>query len=139
MFRSIRLPTAVLIAVLAVLSCGKSATAPKPPPELPNDPNANAPGLAYVNHFLPDTQWIDLTPTTDDVEIKNIKLYFQMDPNSAWSPMGTRLNGDPIVRRNTVASLEVVAPQFGHAPYAATLTLSLRRTPYRTWFRVKVY
>ena len=139
MSRQVRHLAVALFLVLVAGSCGKSATAPKPPAELPNDPSATPPAFSYVNHFQADTQWVEISPTSDDVEIGSIKLYFQVDPGSAWVQMYTRTTGGPIVQRGAQVLIAVDGPKFGHAPNAATLHLSTRRKPYRTWFNVVPY
>lgn len=131
-----------LIALGLMGSGCKSSTKPAPPAELPNDPNAAAPALSPVGHFMPDTQWIEITPTTDDVEIRDIDLGFQFGSSGGggWTPMHARLVGGNVIRRNTTGYIEVLSPQMpGNPPiYAAILWLNVRRTAYRTWFHVRV-
>ncbi len=81
---------------------------------------------------------MEITPTTDDVEVRDIQLSFQYEAGAAWVRMSTRLTGGPVIRRSTTAAIEVLNPWAGHTVYAAMLWLNIRRTPYRTWFRVRV-
>jgi len=129
----------VVVLALLLTACGKSSTKPQPPQELPNDPNAGAPALGYANHFSADTQWVEVTPTTDDVEVRNIRLYLQYAPGGGWMQMYPRLVGASELQRNTTRVIEVTNPWKGHDVYAATLSLDIRRTPYRTWFHLQVY
>lgn len=124
--------------VSALVGCGKSGKNPAAPPELPDDPNASAPALAFVNHFSPDTQWVEITPTADDVEVRDIEVSLQYASGGGWMPMAERLVGGPVIARSATAVIEVTNPWKGHAVYDVTLWLSIRRTAYRTWFRVQV-
>lgn len=129
---------AILLAatLLVAVGCSKSPTKPTPAAPLPNDPNTYAPPLSCVNHFGSDTTWVEVMPTTDDVEIQGIQLSFQYAQGGGWGSQPARLVGGSIVHRNTSGAIAVWG---GHGiyPYAVTLWLDIRRTQYRTWFHVR--
>jgi hypothetical protein len=130
--------TRIILALFlaATLSgCGKSSSKPTAPQQqLPNDPNTAPPPITVTTHFSPDTQWVEISPTTDDVEVRVEKLAFQYAPGLAWRIMYTQFNGGPVVARFHTATIEALNPWKGHDINDAILDLNLRRSEYRTWF-----